>query len=59
MLDRDIVMLQTGAAFIETNEFLIHLLNKYNLLGWADPDFETKYLKVGGVKFLYDIKKYF
>ncbi|XP_011302105.1 E3 ubiquitin-protein ligase UBR2 [Fopius arisanus] len=45
MLDRDIILLQVGAALIESNEFLIHILNKYNLLNWADVDFETNTLR--------------
>lgn len=45
MLDRDIVMLQIGATLIQSDEFLIHLLNKFNLLNWADPDFEENSLK--------------
>lgn len=45
MLDRDIVLLQTGASLIESNEFLIHLLNKFNLMNWANPQFELNTLK--------------
>lgn len=40
MLDRDIVVLQIGASLIESNEFLIHVLNKFNLISWAAVDFE-------------------
>nr|XP_049697372.1 E3 ubiquitin-protein ligase UBR1 isoform X4 [Helicoverpa armigera] len=42
MLDRDVVMLQIGASLIESNEFIIHVLNKFNLLEWAAPDFEQR-----------------
>nr|XP_026492514.1 E3 ubiquitin-protein ligase UBR1 isoform X1 [Vanessa tameamea] len=42
MFDRDVVMLQIGASLIESNEFIIHVLNKFNLLDWAAPDFEQK-----------------
>ncbi|EFN77425.1 E3 ubiquitin-protein ligase UBR2 [Harpegnathos saltator] len=45
MLDRDIILLQVGASLIESNEFLIHILNKFNLLNWAHPDFEVNALK--------------
>lgn len=41
MLDRDVILLQVGASLIESNEFLIHLLNKFNLINWAHPDFES------------------
>lgn len=41
MLDRDIVVLQVGASLIESNEFLIHVLNKFNLINWAAADFEV------------------
>jgi E3 ubiquitin-protein ligase UBR2 len=36
MLDRDIIILQIGASLIENNEFLIHVLNKFHLVQWAD-----------------------
>ncbi|XP_017891387.1 E3 ubiquitin-protein ligase UBR2 [Ceratina calcarata] len=49
MLDRDIILLQAGASLIECNEFLIHVLNKFNLLQWASPDFD-----VNAVKYLED-----
>lgn len=45
MLDRDIILLQIGASLIESNEFLIHVLNKYNLISWASPNFEIMKLK--------------
>ncbi|XP_055625385.1 E3 ubiquitin-protein ligase UBR1 [Toxorhynchites rutilus septentrionalis] len=40
MLDRDIVILQIGASLIESNEYLIHVLNKFNLIEWTNEDFE-------------------
>ena len=45
MMDRDIVLLQVAASLIESNEFLIHLLNKFNLMNWAHPQFELNTLK--------------
>ncbi|XP_070132673.1 E3 ubiquitin-protein ligase UBR1 isoform X3 [Drosophila bipectinata] len=42
MLDRDICCLQIGASLMESNEFLIHLLNKFNLIAWAQPNYEKK-----------------
>ncbi|XP_014208989.1 E3 ubiquitin-protein ligase UBR2 [Copidosoma floridanum] len=45
MLDKDIVLLQAGAALIESNEFIIHILNKFNLVNWAQTDFESALLK--------------
>ncbi|XP_057659801.1 E3 ubiquitin-protein ligase UBR2 isoform X1 [Diorhabda carinulata] len=45
MLDRDITLLQIGASLIESNEFLIHVLNKFNLIGWAMSDYEINSLK--------------
>lgn len=44
MLDKDIVILQMGASLIDSNEFLIHVLNKFNLLKWAQPNFEQNLL---------------
>lgn len=40
MLDRDIVILQIGASLIESNEYLIHVLNKFNLIEWTNEDYE-------------------
>lgn len=41
MLNRDIILLQFGASLIESNDFLIHLLNKFKLMEWADLEFEN------------------
>lgn len=38
MFDRDILMLQECAATCEANEFIIHLLNKFNLFTWIGSD---------------------
>ena len=40
MLDRDIVGMQIGAALIESNQYLIHILNKFNLIEWIQPQYE-------------------
>lgn len=40
MLDRDIVILQIGASLIESNEFIIHVLSKFNLIEWTYDNFE-------------------
>lgn len=40
MLDRDVVVLQVGASLIESNEFMLHVLNKFNLIVWAAPEFD-------------------
>lgn len=45
MLDRDVTLLQIAASLIESNEFLIHMLNKFNLINWAMHDFEVNSLK--------------
>ncbi|XP_017779265.1 PREDICTED: E3 ubiquitin-protein ligase UBR2 isoform X2 [Nicrophorus vespilloides] len=45
MLDRDVTLLQVGASLIESNEFLIHLLNKFNLINWANSGFESVILR--------------
>lgn len=39
MLDRDVTILQIGASLIESNEFLIHILSKFNLLSWVMPNY--------------------
>ncbi|XP_008481541.1 LOW QUALITY PROTEIN: E3 ubiquitin-protein ligase UBR1-like [Diaphorina citri] len=45
MLDKDIILLQIGASLIESNEFLIHVLNKFNLINWVYVNFESNSLK--------------
>ena len=40
MFDRDMNLLQVGASLIESNEFLVHLLNKFNLIRWASSTYE-------------------
>lgn len=40
MLDKDIILLQIGASLVESNDFLIHLLNKFKLIDWCDLNFE-------------------
>lgn len=42
MLDRDIVTLQIGASLIESNEFLLHVLNRFGLYQWTDPEFDDR-----------------
>lgn len=39
--DRDITLLQAAAALLESNEFLIHVLNKYGLLAWASNTYDS------------------
>ncbi|KAM3966089.1 LOW QUALITY PROTEIN: ubr1 ubiquitin ligase [Aphomia sociella] len=51
MLDRDVVMLQIGASLIESNEFIIHVLNKFNLLDWASPDFEQRSIEDDALRY--------
>ncbi|XP_044749932.1 E3 ubiquitin-protein ligase UBR2 [Coccinella septempunctata] len=48
MYDRDINALQVGASLIESNEFLIHCLNKFNLINWANNDFDKDNLPPPG-----------
>lgn len=48
MYDRDILVLQEAAATCEPNRFLIHLINKFNLITWVtlettrEPSIEFK-----------------
>lgn len=41
MYDKDILMLQIGASAVDSNEFLIHLLNRYGLLLWIRPEYDV------------------
>ncbi|RZB39562.1 zf-UBR and/or ClpS domain containing protein [Asbolus verrucosus] len=45
MLDRDVTLLQMCASLIESNEFLIHVLHKFNLINWASSNYEITSLK--------------
>ncbi|XP_071525838.1 LOW QUALITY PROTEIN: E3 ubiquitin-protein ligase UBR2 [Panulirus ornatus] len=45
MLDRDVMLLQIAATLIDSNEFLVHLLNRFNLMNWARDDYEIIYLR--------------
>jgi E3 ubiquitin-protein ligase UBR2 len=45
MLDRDVTLLQMCASLIESNEFLIHVLHKFNLTNWASLNYEITSLK--------------
>ena len=42
MYDRDIMLLQIVASLMDSNIFLIHLLDKFKLLTWLKDDFEEK-----------------
>jgi len=42
MLDKDIIALQIGASLIESNEFVLHVLNRFGLYPWTDSNFEDK-----------------
>ncbi|CAL8120131.1 unnamed protein product [Orchesella dallaii] len=44
MMDKDIISLQIGASLIEANEFLIHVLNRFELFQWADNNFYDRYI---------------
>lgn len=39
MFDRDVLVLQECAAMCEPNEFLIHLINKFNLFTWLTSEY--------------------
>lgn len=38
MFDRDILVLQECAAMIEANDFMVHLLNKFQLFNWLTSE---------------------
>lgn len=46
MYDRDVVLLQIGAALMESNEYLIHILNKFGLIRWCREDYDLSSKKV-------------
>ncbi len=40
MYDQDVIMLQLGAAYMEPDEFVIRVLDKFNLVSWASPHYD-------------------
>ena len=42
MYDRDIVLLQMCAALIEADSFLLAALHRFNLVSWAQDDFDQQ-----------------
>jgi len=40
MYDRDVLTLQFGASVIESNEFLIHVLNRLGMWDWTDEKYD-------------------
>jgi len=59
MYDKDVVMLQLGAALIEPNEFLLILLHKFGLLNWAREDYDTEITPEDSVKQLISLAEHF
>uniref|UniRef100_A0A1W7R9B1 E3 ubiquitin-protein ligase n=1 Tax=Hadrurus spadix TaxID=141984 RepID=A0A1W7R9B1_9SCOR len=45
MYDRDIMMMQIAASMMESNEFMVHLLNKFSLLNWVDEYYDAPHRK--------------
>ena len=39
MYDRDVQLIQFCAATLPPNTFILHCLNKFNLINWASKDF--------------------
>lgn len=44
MFDRDVLALQVAGALMDSNDFLITLLNKFSLMSWQRSDYETTYM---------------
>lgn len=44
MFDRDVLALQLGASLMDSNDFLITMLNKFTLMSWQRSDYETTYM---------------
>uniref|UniRef100_A0A8R1I2W7 E3 ubiquitin-protein ligase n=1 Tax=Caenorhabditis japonica TaxID=281687 RepID=A0A8R1I2W7_CAEJA len=42
MFDRDVLMMQVGAAMTPHSKFLIHLLHRFRIHHWASSDFEEQ-----------------
>ncbi|KAL8590352.1 hypothetical protein ACOMHN_006468 [Nucella lapillus] len=41
MYNKDIIMIQMAASLLDPNEFLINLLNKFGLVAWIKPDYDS------------------
>ncbi len=42
MLDKDVITLQISASIIESNEFLLHVINRFGLYQWIMSGFDEK-----------------
>ena len=40
MQDQDVLMMQIGASLMNPDDFLVHLLQKFQLTQWAEADFD-------------------
>ena len=40
MQDQDILMMQIGASLMNPDDYLTHLVHKFQLSQWAEPDFD-------------------
>ena len=40
MQDRDMLMMQFGASLMNPDDYIVHLLNKFQLAQWAEHDFD-------------------
>ena len=45
MFDKDIIMMQYAASQIDPDKYLIHLLNKFNLMFWVQENYESNQSK--------------
>uniref|UniRef100_A0A1I7TK99 E3 ubiquitin-protein ligase n=1 Tax=Caenorhabditis tropicalis TaxID=1561998 RepID=A0A1I7TK99_9PELO len=50
MFDRDVLMMQVGAAMTPPHKFLIHLLHRFRLNKWATVEFEQDKAAVAQIK---------
>ena len=58
MYDRDVQLIQFCAATLPPNTFILHCLNKFNLINWASKDFavseeESIRFSLGSLYYLY------
>ena len=42
MVDRDIIMLQLAAANMPSDDFLINVVSKFQLIPWSSEEFDLK-----------------
>jgi len=59
MYDKDVLMMQLGAALMDPNDFTLILIHKFGLLNWSREDYDTDVTPEDSVKQLITLAEHF